>query len=539
MGVHSLKRGQLTRAAAQSLQATTIPAPTAGMDARQNLSDPAPKVCIYAYNIEPAEYGMRVRDGYREYQAGVDDGGSLGVRTIIPYAGDEVPDRLFCTNNEGIWDITTDGAAPVLMLAFPTATTGAAGYGVYTAFTSDAGDNILFYADRENGLFTFDPDLDTWAQTAGITGITITDVTYINVHKQRIWLAVQEDTTGYYLDVGAIAGAATPFYFGAKFKHGGELVALLNWTVDGGEGLDDYLVVVSRAGDVIPYQGDDPSLDAWQAVGTYFIGEIPAGNKISADFGGDLLILSEFGVTAMSDLLNASDTRSMASQSVAFKIASLLRADLQQFKYQNGWELRYAPTQGYLIINRPQIASYEYLQYVLIRTTEGWCFWRSVPMLCVDTWRGKTVFGTVDNTVEVMDVEFDDVGNDGENGEPIAFSLLTNYSSLDAQAQFKRGELVRPTFIGEIKPTYRTKLFYDFKIKQILPPSDSPVEETNLWDVGLWDQALWDEGGNTTTWAARGGLGIGRSIAVSLNGYANSALILVNFDLMWRTGGVL
>lgn len=539
MAIHAIQKGQVTRPAPQTLSASTIPAPTAGVDARQNLSEPDPLVCIYAYNMEPAEYGMRVRDGYREFQAGVDDGANLGVRTIIPYTGDEVPDRLFCTNNEGIWDVTTDGAAPVLMLAFPTSTTGAAGYGVYTAFTTDAGDNLLFYADRENGLFTYDPDLDTWVQTPGITGITITDVTYVVVHKQRIWLAVQGETIGYYLAPGAISGAATPFYFGAKFKHGGELVALLNWTVDGGIGLDDYLVVVSRAGDVIPYNGDDPSLDTWQAVGTYFVGEIPAGNKIASDFGGDLIILSEFGVTSMSDLLNASDSRAVASDSVAFKVATLLRNDLRRFKYDNGWELRYAPTQGYLIINRPKQLSYDFLQYVLIRTTEGWCFWRSVPMLCVDTWRGTTVFGTTQGTIEIMDVEFDDVDNNGTAGTPVNFSLLTSFSSLGSPAQFKRGEIVRPTFISQLSPTYRTKVLYDYQSKQIVPPSQILVSETNLWDVGLWDQDLWDEGGELTTWEARGALGIGRSLAVALNGYARSSTILVNFDLMWRTGNVL
>lgn len=539
MAIHTAPRGSFTRPNQQTQQVTNVPAPTRGIDARQNLSDPEPKVCIYAFNMEPSEFGMQVRKGYREYQAGIVDSTSLGVRTIIPYAGDETDDRLFAVTQEGIWDVTVDGAAPIQKLAFGS-TVSPAGFGVYTAYTTDAGDNILFYADRENGLFIYDPDLDTWAAAAGITGITIADITYVSVHKQRIWLAVKNDTTGYYLAPGAIAGAVTAFYFGAKFKHGGELVAVLNWSVDGGTGLDDYLVAVSRAGDVIPYQGDDPALDSWQNVGTYFIGALPAGNKIASDFGGELLLLSEFGITSMGDLLQASEARSPAAESISFKVARLLRADLQSLKNQEGWQLHYAATQGYLIVCTPKRANYPHLQYVLIRTTEGWCFWRSVPMICVDSWRGETYFGTADNTVEVMDVDLDNTDNDNvAAGEPINFSLLTSFSHLGQPGRFKRGEFTRPTFIGAAIPVFRTRLLYDYKRPEILPPAAPFTPANNLWDVALWDLAFWSGGASDSHWSVRGGLGIGRTIAIAINGYSGSPTILVDIDLMWRTGGVL
>jgi len=537
MAIHSLQRGQLTRPAPASLQPTSLPAPTRGMNARQNLAEPQPLECVYSFNMEPAEYGMRVRDGYRTYVEGIDNGNSQGVRTIIPYTGDEYADKLFCANNEGIWDCTIDGGTPTLKIGFADQTDNA-GYGIYTAFTTDAGENLLFYADQANGLYTYTPSTDTWVQTPGITGITISEVYYIVVHKQRIWLAVRNSTVGYYLAPGAIAGAVTPFYFGAKFKHGGSIVALLNWTVDGGNGLDDYLVVVSRAGDVIPYTGDDPSLITWQAVGTYFVGQIPTGNKIGSDFGGDLIILSEFGVTAMSDLLNASDARAMAANSVSFKIASLLRSDLVQLRDYQGWELRYAPTQGYLIVATPKRAGFPNLQYVLIRTTEGWCFWRSVPMQCVDTWQGVTVIGTANDTIEAMDIAVDGADNAGENGTPINFSLLTNFTNGGSPAQFKRGELVRPTFLGSVTPTLRTKILYDFDTSEILPPASAALDGASLWDTGLWDSAIWKSSTQGTP-LLRGGFGIGRNLAIALNGYANTALLLVNIDLMWRTGGVL
>ena len=78
---------------------------------------------------------------------------------------------------------------------------------------------------------------------------------------------------------------------------GGELVGLYNFTMDGGDGVDDYLVALSRAGDVVIYRGDDPSLiDLWNIVGTFYVGELPAERRVANEYGGDLYIISVFGM---------------------------------------------------------------------------------------------------------------------------------------------------------------------------------------------------------------------------------------------------
>jgi hypothetical protein len=47
--------------------------------------------------------------------------------------------------------------------------------------------------------------------------------------------------------VNALYGTVTSWDFGSKFKHGGNLVGLWSWTVDGGIGIDDYLVAIAPA----------------------------------------------------------------------------------------------------------------------------------------------------------------------------------------------------------------------------------------------------------------------------------------------------
>ena len=540
MSIHAVQRGQFRRGQQQTLREKTWPAPTQGMDTRQNLANPPPQICIYSYNMNASEYGMTVRQGYRQWQAGVDNGASTGILTLIPFDGDEsdgASDKLFACNIEGIWDVTVDGGSPVLSYTFPNQSAGA-GYGVYTAYTTDAGQNVLFYADRINGLVQYDPIADSWS-VPSITGdISATEVVYVVTHKQRIWLCARDSAVGYYLGVGAIAGAVTAFSFGSKFKHGGNLVGLYNWTVDGGDGVDDYLVAVSRAGDVLPYRGSDPSQPDWSNVGVYFIGQIPKGNKISAEYGGDLIFLSEFGVTAMSDLLVGSSARDITQKSVTFRIANLIRADLLQLGDQDGWELRYIPSQGLLIVNLPQRSNSEQIQYVLSRTTEGWTFWRGVPMLSVENWRGRAVFGTATSTIEYMDVARDGIIGT-MFGRDIEFSILMNYDVLGTPSRFKRLELIRPTFIGNLAPSFDVQALYDYDIRNILLPLSSPLAIADTWDSGIWDSAIWVEGGFTPSYDVRGGLGIGRSVSVAMTGRAITETIFVAMDVMWRDGGVL
>ena len=130
------------------------------------------------------------------------------------------------------------------------------------------------------------------------------DIRGVVAHKQRIWFLEEDSTTGWYLGIGSIAGEVSPFYFGAKFRHGGRLAGLFNWSVDGGAGVDDFLVAVSQAGDVLPYQGSDPSSDDWQLRGSYFIGEVPNTPTFGTEQGGELFLLSSFGVSSLNDLLS-------------------------------------------------------------------------------------------------------------------------------------------------------------------------------------------------------------------------------------------
>ena len=168
----------------QITQASVIPAPTNGVDARVSLAAGDMSVCPYAYNIMPDEAGMRVRLGYREFVLDVEDGTSFGVSTIIPMEGIAgADDKLFAVTNEGIFDVTAYDTAPTKKATFTANTSAHAGYGTFVNYVNQAGAQFIYYADNLNGLWFYTVSTGAWAAVTNITGVDETDICGIVVFR--------------------------------------------------------------------------------------------------------------------------------------------------------------------------------------------------------------------------------------------------------------------------------------------------------------------------------------------------------------------
>lgn len=484
---------------------------------------------------------MRTREGYREWAINCETAPGLGfgVRSIVPYSGvsGTPSDKLFAMTNEGIWDVTDQSQAPAIVLTF-TNQTGRAGFGNYSHYTLANDNDIVMYADEENGLFEYDPAGDSWAQSIDITGIDVLNVVFVVVHKQRVWFVERNTANAWYLPIGSISGLAVKFIFGSKFRHGGDLVALYNWTIDGGDGIDDYLVAVGRGGDVLPYRGEDPSSAAtWSGVGTFYIGEIAKGRRCAAEDGGDLHILSNFGLTSLDDLLKGSAFNSDA-EAINLKIARFLRLDMGQLAQDDGWEIRHDTNEGVILINTPRRTNGEYIQYSYNIAVQGWGQWRGVPGITFEPWEGTMMVGTEDNRVLRMDVTVDESTFANPAGRHIEFSMLQNYLDAGAPAIFKYGKFIRPNFLAERAISLSTRFLYDYDIALNLPPPPTilPVEDP-LWDTAAWDSAIWGFGGLKLQSVTFGSLGKGRVLTVAMRGEAIARTTLVSTDVMWTPAG--
>jgi hypothetical protein len=536
------------------------------MDARVPLSQDDMNTCLWAINMVPTEYAMRVRRGYREWQVGL----GAEVRTIIPYTGAAEAGgggfrkriskakeqaivlatsgaRLFACTENGIYDVTVADQAPVLKVAFATQSADA-GFGVYTHYVDESGDDLIFYADGENGLFRYDPAGDTWAQATGITAVAtalgpfvVTDVNFVVVHKLRVWLIMKNTNKAWYLPIRSAQGEATEFFFAAKFKHGGSLIGLYNWTIDGGLGRDDHLVAVGRGGDVIPYTGEDPSDSmTWTSTGTFYIGPVPRGTRTASEYGGELFLLSSFGISTMSDLMSGGQTSDPFRNTIGHKISRLLRQDLLEYGDDHGWNIKLVADIGSIMVSTPKRSDGKYRQYVYNIATGGWGLWRDVPLRTSDPWRGALMIGTDDGRVCRMDIDSDNQLLDETPGLDISWFLLTNYSALGAPAIHKQVILMRPNFVTERKPVYEVSAHYDYRIDEpIIPTGSVPSATGDVWDTGVWDQALWSVELQTPDFKPLGGSGIGRAVAVALTGVSREATNLISIDVLWDAGGML
>lgn len=160
----------MRRPARQTLQSARLPAPLGGQNSVTGLAEMSPADCPYAYNLIPAEKGLRARLGYQEWCTGLTGGIDSTVRTTLEYTGsrkNSSADRLFAVTASGIWDVSTSTASPTQSIAF--AITGRdAGRGISCAFSTIAG-RFLVYCDEENGLFIYTESTDSWAKVSGDT----------------------------------------------------------------------------------------------------------------------------------------------------------------------------------------------------------------------------------------------------------------------------------------------------------------------------------------------------------------------------------
>ena len=274
----------------------------------------------------------------------------------------------------------------------------------------------------------------------------VDNVAFVMVHKQRIWVILEDDDDAWYLPLASVTGELKKFTFGSKMPHGGNLVGLWNWTVDGGNGVDDMLVAVSRGGDVIVYQGEDPeitpsgsAIGPWSTRGAWFIGETPESRRIATTYGPDLYILSTYGITSLNGLLRG-DVLGQAAPSK--KVNRFLRPDVEMGKNSSAWQLTTHPADGFLQIVTPRPTSNPYLQYNMNLQTMAWGFWEGVPIFGADSWNGDYFMGGPDGKVYVNSGTLDNQTLT-ETGEPISFRTLTSFQAPAGHANYNRVGIIR------------------------------------------------------------------------------------------------
>jgi hypothetical protein len=334
------------------------------------------------------------------------------------------------------------------------------------------------------------------------------------------------------LPVDSIGGAASPLYFGSIARNGGFLQAMGTWTIDAGQGADDYAVFVTNLGEVIVYNGTDPSsILTWALKGVWQLGQT-FNRKCFFKWGGDLLLLTQDGLVPLASALQSSrlDPRVNLTDKIYFPISQAATNYYANF----GWQINYFASENMLILNIPTNDGME--QYVMHTITKAWARFTNIEAYCWESSGDNTMHFGGDGYVGNFYV---DTADDGNN---ITATVQQAYSYFDSPGQQKRFTMVRPILQSQGGvPAVLCGLSVDFQpIDNLGAVSFNPSTQTgSTWDTAKWDENIWS-GGLITTRIWQGVTGIGFAGSINLTAAAQGIeLHWASSDYVFEPGGVL
>ena len=513
-------------AAARVAQVFNMPAPVGGLNYRDPISAMDPRDALILNNFIPRQQGVELRKGWQVNTDTI----SLPIDSIFAFksqSGED--DKVFAAAGEDIYDVTTDPAT--LMEAGTGSTDGEWN----TTMFATTGDTFLLAVSPGAGYWTYD-STNGWVQRT-VTGLPAHPRT-VAVWKQRVWFTCENDTNVYYLNtVNAVTGTATAFPMGSVLRNGGSVSALINWTMDAGLSIDDYLIVVGTEGDIGVWQGTDPTSTATFGLkGVWYVGPVPRHGTYYTNFGGDVMIVSSAGLVPMSKLVSGQFTDVQVSPASKIQPA-LLRAvtELLDEKY---WAVFPVPSSEILVIKPPPRAGV-YTQFAMNVVTGSWCTFTGIPMRCTTMLGGQVYFGTFDGRTGLAFYgDTDDATVEGDPGDTIQGDIQTAFQAFDTPANLKKLSMARPIFIAPSAPSVKVRINTQYSFSNVAGSPSYTSTPDARWDEAVWNVARWVGDANTyQAWVGTTGLGYYAALRMKVRGLPGT--VFTSSHIMTELGGVM
>lgn len=469
----------------------SIPAPVEGWDAVSPLAAMKPTRAVRLINWFPQPDWVELRRGFTRH---CDTMSGLPIETVAAYQGTGL-NKLFAASGPVIYDVSQEVASVAL-----SGLTNARWQ--YCNFATTGG-NFLYMVNGADTPRYYDGT--NWA-TATITGTGITSADFITVtpHKNRLWFAISETSDAAYLAVDSIQGEAKKFPVGGNWSLGGYLMQIASWSLDAGNGPDDYIAFISSKGQVSVYGGLDPATD-FKLVGTYTMGA-PIGRRCITKVGADVAIICLDGLIALSKAL-IFDRAAVAQVTLTQNIQRVMNQSARDYKENFGWQVIGYPRGTRAILNVPMAENKEQQQYVMNTLNGAWCQFTGMNFSCWELFEERPFGGGNDGVV----YEADNSGTD--YGSTIEADMMTSFNYYDQRGREKRWTMCRPQMNTDQQVQPGIAFNVDFKYNATIAMGQSPPPANALWDVALWDVNKW--GGQVTTqsnWMSVSGLGYCASI---------------------------
>ena len=365
----------------------------------------------------------------------------------------------------------------------------------------------------------------------GITGVNSNTFINVNLFKNRLYFTEKDTMKVWYLDPESIGGAASPLDFASIARMGGYLQAMGTWTIDAGEGVDDYAVFVTNMGEIIVYNGTDPD-DAtkWALKGVWQVGQT-FNRRCFFKWSGDLLLLTQDGLLPLASALQSSrlDPRVALTDKIYYAVSQA--ADLYATNF--GWQINYFAKQNMLILNIPVTEGSE--QYVMHTITKSWARFTNIDADCWEIHNDDIYFGGLNVVGQFWNA-------DSDSGNNINATVQQAYNYFDSRGTQKRYTLVRP-IIQTVNgfPSILCGLNVDFEEGNVTGTiSFNPSANSNgIWDSSTWDNAIWG-GASVINKSWQGVTGIGYCASLQLTAASQGITVRwASTDFVMEVGGVI
>jgi hypothetical protein len=368
----------------------------------------------------------------------------------------------------------------------------------------------------------------------GNTWLSVNDLSLVTAHMNRLFFADEQNLCVYYLPLQQRYGELAVLPLNSVFKRGGYLKAMATWTVDGGSGLDDQLVMFSSNGEIAIYSGVDPA-DDFTLVGVFRM-QAPMSKWCVMNYGGELYFVNPTGLTPMSTVLKSGREGAEAADKTVISRFQYMSVN---YRDNAGWELQFNPNTGRAMCNVPTGGGV-YTQMMRSMAKPSWGEWKGVPSRCWGWVEPYLYFGDDKGNIYQMHPT---IQND--NGEPILIDVQTAWSQYKTPA-IKHFKMILAYILtdGSAKPAVDIKVDYDTSPPINVPDITEAGQDAATWDVSPW--AMSDDDGETawvygsTNWANWTGVGaIGRvgAIRVTARVY-NCSFSILGFDVLYDKGSV-
>lgn len=466
-----------------------LPAPYGGLNAKDSISSMNPIYAIRMDNYIPLDNKIVLRSGYNSYvnlgnyliqETSADVNTQIGVRTLVNYKKPN-ENRLIAIYGGSAYNVSSPATVEKYEVEFTESYCQTVQYKNYLYFMNGIDTPKVFYID--------DSDIEHF-EDWGFTNESLQQARIIAgcVSKEFLWFVEKNTLKAWYSsEAGLVQGQLNSFDLSQISKFGGQLVAITNWTVDGGMGIDDYTVFITSEGEVLVYAGTNPNdANSWSLKGSYKISK-PIGYKCTLQYQGDVIIISEDGYIPLSKSLTLANS---GQSSIAFSdnIRGLVLERTSANKDKNGWQGIIYSKKGYGIFNVPVAQQFE--QHVINVNTGAWCRFTNIRAWCWCEFEGNMYFGSDDSVYKFGDAYSD-------NGVQIEGHVEQAYTNLGTD-QLKKIQL--------LNPRTRSSTSYALTIYTNMDFSDKDVKYySNIGTIGQtpWNSSKWSSSANPigTKWS--------------------------------------